>query len=144
MQWRVAKVSQGAKVIGIIFEIDARRHRNRLESDSVDMVWESNRANREGGKNTACHPLDRNRLQKQVLEGLDKRKVKIRWIDWEEEMMGGKGPQPLEVWEDIHRTLHSLGQPKIENPEGVEDADTGWLHKIEHSIEITKLHVSQS
>jgi hypothetical protein len=58
--------------------------------------------------------------------------------------MGCKGRQPLEVWEDIHRSLHSLGEPNMESAEGVEDVDTGRLHKIEYSIKILKVHVGQT
>jgi hypothetical protein len=56
------EISQGAKVIGFIFKTGAGRHRNRLQSGSVDMGWESNRAILEGRKDMACHPLDRNGL----------------------------------------------------------------------------------
>jgi hypothetical protein len=70
--------------------------------------------------------------------------VNVRWIDWEEEIMGCKVFQPMKVWKDVHRPLHSLGEPNKESPEGVEDMDTGWLHKIESSIKITKMHFSQT
>jgi hypothetical protein len=58
----MGKISRGAKVIGIILKPSAAGHGNRLENNSVDMVWEFNRAMLEGRKNTTCHPLDRNRL----------------------------------------------------------------------------------
>jgi hypothetical protein len=70
--------------------------------------------------------------------------VNSRWIDWEEEIFGCKVLQPMEVWEDVHRPIHSLGEMNIKSPEGVEDMDIGWLHKIEYSIKIIKLHFSQT
>jgi hypothetical protein len=57
----------------------------------------------------AGHPLNRNRLQIQELEGMDKRKGGIWWIDWEAKVASFKGLQPLKVWKDIYRLSILLG-----------------------------------
>ena len=56
---------EGLKTIRIICKIDARRHGNRLESKSMNVMREYNGAFSEGEKNMVCHPLDRNSLQMQ-------------------------------------------------------------------------------
>ena len=69
---------EGTKVIGVIFKGRASRHSDRPQTYGVNMVREENSATLEDRKNLACHPLDRNRSERQVAEGLDKRKGGIR------------------------------------------------------------------
>ena len=67
---------KGTKVIGFIFQNGARRHIDGL--DGISMVWEYDGAFFKGRKVPVCHPLDRNRLQAQDMEGLEHREVNIR------------------------------------------------------------------
>ena len=64
---------KGTKVIGVIFQNGARRHRDVL--DGISMVGEYDGAFFEGRKNIARHPLDGNRLQTQDTKCLDYREV---------------------------------------------------------------------
>ena len=75
-QWGEMKMVKGTKVIGFIFENGTRRHIDGL--DGIGIVWEYDRAFTEGRKDPVCHPLDRNRLQTQDMEGLEHREVNIR------------------------------------------------------------------
>ena len=68
-----AKIINGAKVIGVIFQNRTGRHIHRL--DSIGMVWEYDRAFLKGREYLSFHPLDRNSLQMQDTERLGQRKV---------------------------------------------------------------------
>ena len=67
---------KGTKIVRFIFQNGARRHIDRL--DGISIVWEDDRAFVEGRKDPVCHPLDRNRLQMQDMEGLEHRELNIR------------------------------------------------------------------
>ena len=76
--------------------------------DSISVMWGYDTAFLNGRESTASHPLDRNGLQIQETEGIDKRKGGIWWIDWEAESASLKSLQPLKVWEYIYRGIHRL------------------------------------
>lgn len=67
-KWGEIKVPKGAKIIGVILEIGARRHIH--SSNNVGMVWEYDRGLLKVRENPLSHPLDRNTLQIQGMEGL--------------------------------------------------------------------------
>ena len=102
------------------------------------MAWKYDFAMHKRRENMTTHPLDRNRLQIQDMESMNKRKGGIRWIDWEAKVAGLKDLQPLEVWKDIYRVTHPLGQLDFESPEGLGDMPTCRLHKVEYSNRICK------
>ena len=62
---------KGAKVVGVIFQIQTGRHIHRM--DSIRMEWECDGAILERREYLTCHPLDRDRLQMQDTEGLGQR-----------------------------------------------------------------------
>ena len=78
------------------------------------------------------------------MEGLGKREVSIRWIGWEAKAMGLKDLQSLQVWKDIDKTVHPLGQLDVQTPDRVEDAQKGRLPKAEYGIGISDLYSSET
>ena len=100
------------------------------------MVWEFNCAPRESRKNFSCHPLDRNRFQIQIAQGLDERKGGIRSIIWELEVPGFKFLESVKVWEDICRVFHPFGQPDREKRERAEEVEAVWSHKVGYSTSV--------
>ena len=85
--------------------------------DSVGIMWEYDTAFLKGRENMASHPLDRKGLQIQEMEGDDKNKRGIWWIEWEVESANLKGLQALKVWEYIYRAVHLLEQLDFKHPE---------------------------
>ena len=140
------KIPKRVKIIGTICKRGASGHSNRPEVYGINLVWECNRALLEDRKNLSCHPLDRNRLQIQIDQGLGERTVGIRCINWEAEMPGIESLESLKVWEDIYRAPHpfGFGQPDGECRERAEDMKAIWLHKLENSITVTRAHVSKA
>ena len=132
---------KGAKVIGVILQIQTGRHIHRM--DSVRMEWEYDGAFLECREYLACHPLDRYSLQMQDTEGLGQREVNAWWVNWEEEMMGLKDFQLVKGWEDIDMILH----PPTNKPEGCEGREVlevSRLQKIECSIGVKDLQYRKS
>ena len=136
-----AKMIKGAKVIGVISQIQTGRHIHGL--DSIGVVWEYDRAFLKGKEYPAFHPLDRNRLQIQDAEGLDQRKVNAWWVHREKKVMGFKDLQPVKEYEDIDR----IQRPPTNEPEdceGREELGVSRLQKIECSIRAQDLHYSKA
>ena len=138
------KSCKGVKIIGVICKIEARRHSNRLEGlDNVTMVRKCDIARLHGRKNVTGHPLDRNGLHIQGLEGMGKRKGGIWWIEWEAKVADLEDLQPVKVWKDIYRALHPLGQLDVKSAEGVADMQTSRSHKVEYSNRIFEVNYGE-